>query len=215
MPRNHTTNSIWSNKSIYAKSLAIATLGLLLGACAQQSTPGYYDIGRENTKTDAQHRAQGNGDVIAPSQLQIGFGDNSAVEIPEETAAPVLPNYLRETRTYLGTVSCQDKSICDAQRMTVTISPNGQWRARNTDLNNNTNNLSTGCWAITNSNPTRLNLLANNTSFATLEFIQNNVLRVVRVYGQKPLLQAHLTRQADIDPIAEVQQNSSQRCTVY
>lgn len=185
---------------------------LLLGACAQQSEPGYYEQSRASTATDARHRAQGNGS-IAPSQLQIGFGQTQAVETENSPVAHKnIPANLSDTRTYLGTFECSAASDCKVQRMTLTIAPDGQWRARNTAVAGSLNQLDMGCWVITNNNPIRLNLNSENHTFATVEFSQVNVLRLVRINNQKPLLQSHLTRQADIDPIQELADTPALNC---
>jgi hypothetical protein len=62
-----------SRRPVFVSSIRLVGLSLLvlLGACAQQSRPGYYDKPRENTASDALHRAQGDAGAVAPSQLQF------------------------------------------------------------------------------------------------------------------------------------------------
>ena len=57
----------------------LLSLGLLalLAACAQQREPGFYDVSRGDTASDARHRAQGDADTVATAQLQFGFGADS------------------------------------------------------------------------------------------------------------------------------------------
>lgn len=189
----------------------------LLGACAQQSDPSYYDTGRASTQTDARHRAQGNGNVIAPSQLQLGFGDtkkanNNQQERP--VAQMPVPDNMADTRTYLGTIPCSDQSQCSVQRMFLTIAPDGQWRARNASTSGTVNSLKKGCWVLTNTEPVRFNLLEQENNYATLEFTQSNVLKLVRINGQRPLLDSGLTRQADIDPIDELASAPAENCNM-
>lgn len=229
-----------NSKTRLGTSKLVMALGalLVLGACAQQSEPNYYEISRANTQTDARHRAQGNNGSVAPSQLQIGFGDTNQTQTknqpaqvqaqtqdlaatgatePNQALAAVsyqnLPRNLADTRTYLGTVSCGE--ACGVQRMTLTVSPNGQWRARNNDLSGQLNDTQMGCWVLTNDDPVRINLKTKDHIYATLEFTQNNIMKLVRLNGQQPLLQSNLTRQADVDPIAELNQKSAENCSTH
>lgn len=221
MPAITKPNASSSKLNAYKrKAILLAAIGslLVLGACAQQSDPNYYEISRGSTQTDARHRAQGNETTVAASQLQIGFG-NKKQQTESKSAAhnsvqQSLPNNLADTRTYLGTVSCINKSACSVQRMTLTLAPDGQWRARNADLNGKINDTQLGCWVITNDDPIRLNLKANDHVYATMEFTQSNVLKMVRLNGQQPLLQSHLTRQADVDPIAELAGKPAENCNI-
>ncbi|HEX7387009.1 MAG TPA: copper resistance protein NlpE N-terminal domain-containing protein [Castellaniella sp.] len=218
-------------------SLVSLSLLTLLSACAQQREPGYYNIPRESTTTDALQRAQGAGSGTAPSQLQFGFGDqNTKPANPAPTAAPAtaatpgspaapaagtsapsaLPSVLTETRTYLGTVPCPDSNVCSATRMTLTLAPDGQWRARNAMLTGNAPaQTAMGCWFLTGTDPTRVVLQSGNQAYAALELIQSNVWRVMRLNGQAPLLDARLTRQADIDPIDELASHPAQACPTH
>src|SRR5690606_29652342 len=110
----------------------------------QQSQPGYYDTPRDSTVSDALHRAQGDtATALAPSQLQLGFGaQNQKPASGTPGAAPGattasgatpaaavprsdMPQALRDTRTYLGTVPCPDSQVCSASRLTLTLAPDG------------------------------------------------------------------------------------------
>ncbi|HUH40802.1 MAG TPA: hypothetical protein VL024_08015, partial [Castellaniella sp.] len=100
--------------------LAIAPILLLvLTACAQQRQPGYYQTAPAGTASDAMHRAQGSSELIAPAQIQLGFGDNKpakptqaeaaqAAQAGDTPAAPAggqpAPAALADTHTFLGTV---------------------------------------------------------------------------------------------------------------
>lgn len=211
---------------------------LLLGACAQQREPGYYSVAHGDTVSDARHQAQGHTEVVAPSQLQLGFGGTQNAQTTQATpgagstsASPdgsasqagssaatkstpsrgALPKDLTETRTYLGTVACTDGGQCPATRMVVTLAPDGQWRARTTPIGGTAQTL-LGCWSLGGVTPTRVVLRSGEQSWATLEFIQSNVLRLMRLNGQAPLLESRLTRQADIDPIDELAAKGAQHC---
>lgn len=201
------------------------SLLLLLGACAQQQAPGYYDTPRENTTSDALHRAQGDATTQAPSQLQLGFGGQgqkstspaagtAAGDSPAPSASTqALPQELADTRTYLGTIACMDGSQCPPSRMTLTLAPDGQWRARNTPVNGSgPARTSLGCWFLTGTDPVRIVLQTGEQARASLEFSTSNVLRVTRLNGQVPLLESRLTRQADLDPITELSSQPPQHC---
>ncbi|MGB5806073.1 hypothetical protein [Castellaniella sp.] len=215
------------------------SLGLLalLAACAQQREPGFYDVARGDTVSDARHRAQGDAGTVAPAQLQFGFGadsqkkpasDSSAAQpagpgtsdAAGQAAHPAsmgkqIPQELTETRTYLGTIACPaGQQACPPRRMTLTLAPDGQWRARSTPLDGTAATTSVGCWNLISTAPTGIVLQTGDQARATLEFIQSNVLRLTRLDGRAPLLESRLTRQADIDPIQELAGKPAQACNM-
>ncbi|MDY0308621.1 MAG: hypothetical protein RBR29_02345 [Castellaniella sp.] len=212
-----------------SRLLSLALLALL-AACAQQREPGFYDIPRGDTTSDARHRAQGDASTVAPTQLQFGFGaDNQKSPTPgngtptnaastggpatQQVSGATLPRELAETRTYLGTIACPaGQQACPARRMTLTLAPDGQWRARSTPLDDSTPTVSMGCWHLVSTEPAGIVLQTGDHARATLEFIQSNVLRLTRLDGQVPLLESRLTRQADIDPIDELAAHPAEAC---
>lgn len=222
---------------LFNRLLGLSLLGLL-GACAQ--TSGLYDTPRENTVSDARHRAQGDATAVAPSQLQLGFGDQTqsatqtaakqasgevatatqvtadgaTTQPPARAVRHDLPAALAETRTYLGTVACAGTAPCTPQRLTLTLAPDGQWRARNAPANGDesTSTATMGCWFLTNTDPARIVLQSGDQAYAGLELIQANVLQILSLNGQTPLLTSRLTRQADLDPITELSSRPAQSC---
>ncbi|MHA3903690.1 hypothetical protein ACTPOE_09045 [Castellaniella sp. WN] len=211
--------------------LSLALLALLT-ACAQPRGPGFYDVPRGDTASDARHRAQGDADTVAPAQLQFGFGADSqkkpapergdtgagtadtAVQATRPAGPGAIPQELAETRTYLGTVACPaGQQACPARRMTLTLAPDGQWRARSAPLDGTAATTALGCWHLVSTDPARIVLQTGDQAYATLEFIQSNVLRLTRLNGQAPLLESRLTRQADIDPIQELAGKPAETCT--
>lgn len=212
-------------RSLFLSPIRLLSLSLLmlLGACAQQRAPGYYDAPRDSTVSDAQHRAQGDSATQAPSQLQLGFGKQGQPASADATTAATattngaarqdLPQALADTRTYLGTIACTDGGQCPSSRMTLTLAPDGQWRARSTPVDGSgPANTMLGCWFLTGVDPVRIVLQSGDQARASLEFSAPNVLRLVRLNGQAPLLDSRLTRQADLDPIPELSSQPAQRC---
>ncbi|MER1967548.1 copper resistance protein NlpE N-terminal domain-containing protein [Castellaniella sp. GW247-6E4] len=215
--------SAHATRRLYRRALAPALL-ILLGACAQQREPGYYQPAAAGTASDAMHRAQGGTDIVAPAQIQLGFGpdtrgnppqaggrdsaDTPAAQTPAATPAP-----LADTHTYLGTVPCAEGMQCPASRMTLTLAPDGQWRARSVTVDTAKTSTRMGCWYLTSDKPLRILLQIGERTRAQMEFASNSTLRVLMVDGHRPLLDYTLTRQADIDPIDELSGHPAQACT--
>lgn len=199
---------------------------LLVGGCAQQRSPGYYASGPESTLSDARAKAQGSSTSRAPSQLQLGFGDQakpepSAESTPAEQAdkaaiaGTIRP--LREPKTFLGTLPCLQGAPGCASRFTLTLAPDGQWRARSQNLagagGTPAPTLEQGCWSVTGVQPFRIALRsANDNTRASLTFENDNLLRVDSLNDRKPALNYHLTRQPDIDGISELGNASTPGC---
>lgn len=213
--------------------LVVACLGVL-AACAQE--PGKYETERGNTRTDAMERARGQtGTVAAPAQLQLGFGSQQDASTPpgaeraaadassasEESgtaaasgASRALPAELSSTRSYLGTLPCPEGSGCKAMRISLTLAPDGQWRARETPLDGGGSaQARMGCWYLTGVSPSRIVLQSGEQSVAALQFQNTSVLGINWMGPQTPLLASHLTRQADIDPISELAGQPAVSCS--
>lgn len=226
----HTTPRI-RFRSIAGISLVLG-MALLTG-CAQQQRPaaGYYDTPHDSTLADAQQQAQGRRGARAPSQLQMGFGETEAeranrrsqeavtaeagsAESPESstTVRPLL-----EPKTFLGTLPCVNSDAnCPAMRMTLTLAPSGEWRARTVPVNAAADTsaiVQQGCWDVMGTSPLRIVLQAQGQESSTsLSFVNDNVLRVAMYNDIRPTLDYHLTRQADIDPIDELADRPALNC---
>lgn len=194
-----------------AKLIGAAMLAILASGCAQQQTAGYYSTPQESTETDALNQAQGGHGTRAPSQIQLGFGNTAQkpAATPAEAAqasAIIQARPLKEAKTFLGTVPClaQD-AACQASRLTLTLAPDHQWRARTVLLGASGTNQAIaqqGCWRVVGTQPLRIVLqMAGDATKANLSFVNDNVLRVNLLNEIAPTLDYHLTRQADIDPI--------------
>lgn len=205
-----------------AKLLGVALLTVLAAGCAQQQAPGYYTVDHDSTSADARKQAMGNKGSQAPSQIQMGFGSTTSKQsqttaegAPSKTTAQLRP--LAEPKTFLGTVPCLGQtSACDASRLTLTLAPNGPWRARTEFLNktgSSTAMTQQGCWSLAGTHPLRIVLVAQDgTTVASLSFVNDNVLRINRINDTAPTLDYHLTRQADLDPINDMADNTTPQC---
>ncbi|MCD0504660.1 copper resistance protein NlpE N-terminal domain-containing protein [Bordetella petrii] len=227
-------------------AVALAGSAILAG-CAQQRTEGYYNPPAASTITDAQYQGQGAGYrqvVHAPSQLQIELKGQqpgqprkpipTAQEEAAEAAAqadaaaaaaaaagdvsPASKALVPQAQTYMGTLPCLTPSAqCAAQRVTLTLAPNGRWRSRTSflDSTGNAANPTTeqGCWDATAERPARV-LLSDAAGNLRVEFVvaANNVLRVRSVLGKSPNLNYSMTRQPDLDPIDELSKTPAPKC---
>ncbi|MGE4123933.1 MAG: hypothetical protein AB7E59_01545 [Pusillimonas sp.] len=212
---------------------AIVTSAFIAAGCAKQQTPGYYETGPESTLSDAQHQAQGRTMQRAPSQLQLGFGttqEKPAADTANATTAPVPANVpdtgaalpatirpLREAKTFLGTTPCllDGRQNCPATRITLTMAPNGQWRARTVQLDgaNPVTTLEQGCWSVVGTNPWRVILETDGKAAkARLTFMTDNVLRIDTINTIRPTLDYRLTRQAEVDGINELANSPALNC---
>jgi hypothetical protein len=210
-----------SCRRIPVKPLALAAVALALAGCSTPHPAGYYDVSHDTTETDAQHVAQGRSTAQAPSQLQFGFNSNAsnskAEKAPESAATPALPQALAKAKTFLGTVPClSSNNQCPAQRITLTVAPTGEWRARTQYLDASaadTPLVQQGCWTITGSAPLRIMLATTQgATKGSFVFINDHVLRVSSLNGQTPSLDYRLTEQADVDPIDELPANTPLQC---
>ncbi|MEY3628390.1 MAG: hypothetical protein RLY91_156 [Pseudomonadota bacterium] len=223
---------------------AILVSVLLLTACAQMQQPGYYNLPAASSATDAQAQAEAayaTQAVRPPSQIQIGLNPSAPTQqqagvnatanaagtpASANTASPAAPaatdnlrgELIPEPQTFAGTLPCFHPEMkCVAQRVTITISPNGRWRARAAYLgqNNTTSQLADqGCWrAIPQAVPRIVLLNGQGNVRAELAMTGTNVLRLISINGDMPNLTYTLTRQPDLDPINELNNQTSPNCS--
>ncbi|MFU1912354.1 copper resistance protein NlpE N-terminal domain-containing protein [Bordetella avium] len=200
------------------------------------------------TDAQAQAQGAGYRTVLhAPSQLQIALkpntsrtqnvqqltGDNEqGVTAPDNNSGgnsggvslpAVAGSYAQElipqAQTFQGTLPCLTAELqCEAQRVTLTLAPNGQWRARIAYLDNlpKTDGKPTfeqGCWDALQERPPRILLLDRQGNLrADFSMSANNTLRVRSVNGRTPNLNYTLTRQPDLDPVSELDNQPALRC---
>lgn len=224
--------------------LAIVVASAFIAAgCAKQQAPGYYETGPESTLSDAQHHAQGRTIQRAPAQFQLGFGNTAEPPAAEATATPAAPGAgapaaanapdaaaagttagttatirpLREAKTFLGTTPCllDGRQNCPATRITLTMAPNGQWRARTTRLEGTgpASSVEQGCWSVVGTNPWRVILETDGKATkGRMTFITDNVLRIDTINDIRPTLDYRLTRQAEVDGIDELAGRPAPSC---
>lgn len=238
MESNFTT--VLSQKLLSGRALTVLASVFLLAGCEQMQTPGYYDPPRASTTTDAARQAQSGGSrgfVHAPHQVQIQTqrgaapaksrdaagspasesttGAQAAAEASVELAQALLP----QVQTYHGTLPCFHKEMrCTNQQITLTLAPNGRWRARAkyAELDASTTGkgfLAQGCWRLVPTSPPNLILLDSGGNLrAEMQFPHRNTLRLKTIDGETPNLVYTLSRQPDLDPISELDQTPALNC---
>lgn len=220
------------------RGAAILVSTLLLSACVQMQQPGYYNLPAASSATDALAQAEGayaTQAVRAPSQIQFGLNPSAPTQqqagatqtttasAPAPAPAAAAPTdtlrseLIPEPQTFAGTLPCFHPEMkCVAQRVTISMSPNGRWRARAAYLgqDNKTSQLADqGCWRATAQAVPRIVLLNSQGNVrAELAMTGTNVLRLISINGDSPNLTYTLTRQPDLDPINELNNQSSPNC---
>jgi hypothetical protein len=198
--------------------------------------PGYYNLPAASSATDALAQAEGayaTQAVRAPSQIQFGLNPSAPTQqqagaTQTTTASAPAPaaaaptdtlrsELIPEPQTFAGTLPCFHPEMkCVAQRVTISMSPNGRWRARAAYLgqDNKTSQLADqGCWRATAQAVPRIVLLNSQGNVrAELAMTGTNVLRLISINGDSPNLTYTLTRQPDLDPINELNNQSSPNC---
>lgn len=170
---------------------------------------------RKNKQTAAAAAAEADAeaqpqDGETPPDIVAAAGDGPAV-LPEPAyeGSP----WLRDTQTYLGTVPCftGDES-CRAQRVTLTLSPNGRWRSRTVTIDPPANPPESytdqGCWRVSGESRERVTLYntERTQSIASFSFSHGNALVLRQLHDQGSRLTYRLSRQPEIDPISELGQ---------
>lgn len=221
----------------------IALISAVLAGCAQTSAPGYYDPPKASSTQDAIETAEGARTrtvVQAPSQIQFQLrtpqasAESSSLEASTEKLTPAGQADLQRAsagaspqsrlipvaETFQGTLPCFHKEMrCTAQRITLTLAPNGRWRARAAYLDSSEKAsgkpfADQGCWRVVPTTPPNILLMdaQRKNVRADLVMTSNNQLRVRTIDGQTPNLTYTLNRQPDVDPIAELDGKAAPTC---
>jgi len=227
------------------RTLALC-LPVVVAGCAQMQQqmqqPGYYNPPAASSTTDAIEHAEapyGSQTMRAPSQFQIGLkgrasdaapvqgqpsGATQTTANPNQGANAVASNdslqasLFPEPLTFAGTLPCFHPEMkCSAQRITITLAPNGRWRARSAYLEQSNQSGSSladqGCWRVIPQAVPRIILLnPSGNARAELALTSTNVLRLVSINGDSVNLTYTLTRQPDLDPIDELNKTTAPNC---
>lgn len=221
-------------------------LPFLLAGCAQMQQqmqqPSYYNPPPASSTTDAIDIAEGpygTQTMRAPSQIQIGFNNRGADAAPipgttrqasaaaasaNQSASAAAADSLQaslfpEPLTFAGTLPCFHPEMkCSAQRITLSLAPNGRWRARASYLEQSTQSgmplADQGCWRVIPQAIPRIVLLnASGNVRAELALSSSNVLRLISMNGDAANLTYTLTRQPDLDPIKELDKTTAPSCS--
>lgn len=210
----------------------------------QMQQPGYYNPPVASSTTDAIEQAEapyGSQTMRAPSQIQIGLKGRASDAAPvpgqpsgaTQTAAnanqgatataaaandSLQASLFPEPLTFAGTLPCFHPEMkCSAQRITITLAPNGRWRARAAYLEQASKSGSAltdqGCWRVIPQAVPRIILLNPSGNVrAELALTSTNVLRLVSTNGDSVNLTYTLTRQPDLDPIDELNKATAPNC---
>lgn len=142
--------------------------------------------------------------------------DTAAVTaVPAGTLQSAL---IPEPQTFSGTLPCFHPEMkCTAERITLSLAPNGRWRARASYLDQNSQSgpaqLDQGCWRVAPMDPPRIVLLnVQGNVRAELSMISGNALKLVSMNGETPNLTYTLSRQPDLDPIVELDKKAAPTC---
>ena len=221
-------------------------LPIVLAGCAQMQQqmqqPGYYNPPAASSTTDAIEHAEGpygTQTMRAPSQIQIGLKNRGADAAPAQgSAAPAAgqtsaasqgaasaqaadtlqASLFPEPLTFAGTLPCFHPEMkCSAQKITITLAPNGRWRARAAYLEQATQSgaplVDQGCWRVIPQATPRIVLLNPSGNVrAELAQTSSNVLRLISINGDSVNLTYTLTRQPDLDPIDELNKTKAPTC---
>lgn len=230
-------------RATICRTLALC-LPVVVAGCAQMQQqmqqPGYYNPPAASSTTDAIEHAEapyGSQTMRAPSQIQIGLKGRPSDAAPVQGQASVAPaaantsqasttaandslqaSLFPEPLTFAGTLPCFHPEMkCSAQRITMTLAPNGRWRARAAYLEQASKSgpsmADQGCWRVIPQAVPRIVLLSPSGNVrAELALTSTNVLRLVSINGDSTNLTYTLTRQPDLDPIDELNKVPAPTC---
>ena len=139
---------------------------------------------------------------------------NAAAAPTESLQAALIP----EPQSFAGTLPCFHPEMkCSAQRVTITLAPNGRWRARAAYLEQNGKNSTVqtdqGCWRASSQAVPRVVLLNSQGNVrAELAMTSGDVLRLISLNGSTANLTYNLSRQPDLDSIDELKGKPAPNC---
>lgn len=156
-----------------------------------------------------------NAPADAPPSSASADSASSATAAPTESLQATL---IPEPQSFAGTLPCFHPEMkCSAQRVTITLAPNGRWRARAAYLEQGSKNSAVqtdqGCWRASAQAVPRVVLLNNQGNVrAELAMTSGNMLRLISMNGGTANLTYNLSRQPDLDPIDELKGKPAPNC---
>lgn len=183
------------------------------------ATPG--QIAGTNVSSGAPATATPYDAANAPADAPpVNAGSNvdttsSAAAAPTESLQATL---IPEPQSFAGTLPCFHPEMkCSAQRVTITLAPNGRWRARAAYLEQNSKNSTVqtdqGCWRASAQAVPRVVLLNSQGNVrAELAMTSGDVLRLISMNGGTANLTYNLSRQPDLDSIDELKGKPAPNC---
>lgn len=145
--------------------------------------------------------------------------DTASGQPPPRPSSSSASKLVPQPQTYMGTLPCFSAGLnCVAQRITLTLAPNGRWRGRSAYLDEDPQKgkpvTEQGCWEASDEKPPRVFLTgADGNARAEFVLAANNVLRLRAISGVTPNLTYTLTRQPDLDPINELSPQTAPKCS--
>ena len=149
-----------------------------------------------------------------PSNAGSAVDTASSGAPTESLQATLVP----EPQSFAGTLPCFHPEMkCSAQRVTITLAPNGRWRARAAYLEQSSKNSTVqtdqGCWRASAQAVPRVVLLNNQGNVrAELAMTSGDVLRLISMNGSAANLTYNLSRQPDLDSIDELKGKPAPNC---
>ena len=149
-----------------------------------------------------------------PSSASVDSASGATAAPTESLQATLIP----EPQSFAGTLPCFHPEMkCSAQRVTITLAPNGRWRARAAYLEQSSKNSAVqtdqGCWRASAQAVPRVVLLNNQGNVrAELAMTSGNTLRLISMNGSTANLTYNLSRQPDLDPIDELKGKPAPNC---
>lgn len=186
--------------------------------------PSQIQIGLKNRSADTpptQAAATASGQTTATGAAAASGASGAPANAPG-AAAPstdtLQASLFPEPLTFAGTLPCFHPEMkCSAQRITITLAPNGRWRARAAYLEQSAQSGSAltdqGCWRVVPQAVPRI-ILLNPAGNVRAELAQTaaNVLRLISINGDSVNLTYTLSRQPDLDPIDELNKVKAPNC---
>lgn len=190
-------------------------------APANQSSPLKSPIAGSTASTNTAPQTKPYDGATAPTDTPPALTDagsesntapaSSTTDTPQALLIP-------EPQSFAGTLPCFHPTMkCSAQRITITLAPNGRWRARATYLEqtNKSGAVQTdqGCWRTSAQAVPRVVLLNHQGAVrAELAMTSTNILRLISMNGDNTNLTYNLSRQPDLDAIDELKGKPAPDC---